>query len=220
MELEVVMSSGLDAFFEPISSLGAIGPGDTEEFTMVLLARQEVPMGAVAVELAVHETNASGNHTSVSAQVLIMRVDASSLRVDATNDTDLAPGVNWRAMLRLVNDGNHPETYTLNTSYVPSWLMVELSQVTVRLPAYSEALVEVTLWLTDDDFDAPDSVLLVVNANPANATDGAPKVVLDVPVDVESSGEELSVWFVVVPLMALVVVVVVLLQVRQRRLTS
>ncbi len=220
MDLEVVMSSGLDAFFEPISSLGTIGPGEAQVFTVVLLARQEVPMGDVAVELAVHEANASANFTVVSAQVEIMRVDASSLRVDTMNETDLAPGANWRARLLLVNDGNHPETYTLNTSFVPGWLMVGLSQVTVDLPAYSEAYVEVTLWLTEDDFDAPGSVMLVVNANPANVTDGAPKVVLDVPVDVESSGDELSLWFVVVPLLALVVAVVVLMLVRQRRLTS
>jgi len=220
MDLEVYLVNGLDVFIEPPAALGSIGPGDTEDFNVILVTRPDVLMGVSTFVLTVREDINMLHNIPISAQVEVLRVDDSSLKVEDANASSLSPGVPWRAKLLLVNDGNHPETYTLNTSFVPKWMMVELSEQSMDLPAFSEAYVEVTAWLLEDDFDGPATVMLVVNAHPANVTDGAPKVVLDVPVDVKATGGDLSLWFVVVPLLAVMVVAVTLLLVRQRRLRS
>ena len=71
-----------------------------------------------------------------------------------------------------------------------------------------------------DEFDAPEMVMLVVNANPANHTDGAPKVVLDIALDVPPAEETVS-WVLIAGLLAAtVVVLVLLLYMRQKGLKS
>jgi hypothetical protein len=62
--------------------------------------------------------------------------------------------------------------------------------------------------------------MLVVNAIPANQTDGDPKVVLDIALDVHEPGSSIS-WWMVVGLLALTVVVLVMLVfLRQGRFRS
>ena len=220
LELETYMASGLDQFEPPAAILGPIGPGTTETFSVVLVAKSMLLMGSYDIVMTVHEAVNIHNTTSMVVQVEVERVDDSSLKVDDADASVLSPGVNWGALLLLKNDGNHPETYTLNTSYEPKWLLVELSDEVLTLDPYSEVLVNVTVRLLDDEFDAPEMMMLVVNANPANHTDGAPKVVLDIALDVPPAEETVS-WVLIAGLLAATVVVLVLLvYMRQKGLRS
>jgi hypothetical protein len=159
------------------------------------------------------------NNTAVEVQVKVLRLDASSLTVEDADATVLRPGVSWGAKLLLENDGNHNETYTLNTSFVPKWLKVVVSEGTVTVGPHSSVTIDVTVRLKKEGFDAPEVVMVVVNANPANLTDGSPKAVLDIALDVPP--EEDAPWgLVVVLLAATVVVLAVLAYVRSERLRS
>jgi hypothetical protein len=152
-------------------------------------------------------------------RVEVLRVDSSSLRVRDADATILRPGVEWHAQLMLANDGNHAENYSLNTSFVPKWLRVELSQEQVTLEPGEETWVEVTVRLREEGFDAPNTVMVVVNANPANVTTGGPKAVLDIALDVPP--EEGAPWSLVAFLLAAIVVVLaVLVYIRSERLRS
>ncbi len=217
--LEVDLIEGTGLFEAPLPMLGTVWPGTSEEFSVVMAPKTGILMGLHNVTLRVREGLNIHRGTEVQAEVAVLRVDESSLRIEDADATVLRPGVNWRARLMLENEGNHPETFTLNTSFVPKWLLVELSDEEVTLGPYESATVEVTVWLLREGFDAPDMVMLVVNANPANQTDGSPQVVLDIALDVPPA--EPAPWGLVVFLLAAVVVVlVVLVYIRQERLRS
>jgi uncharacterized membrane protein len=217
--LEVHLAPGQDLFDLPPPLLGDISPGSTEMFSVILMAKQDLLYGRYEIVLAIQE--AVYHFTiSLTAEVEVTRVDSSSLRVKDADASMLGPGVSWNAELVLRNDGNHVETYIINASFAPDWLLVEFSDEEVTLGPYSETRVEVTVWLLEDEFDAPPNIMLVVNANPANQTDGVSKVVLDIVLDVPPPGTSIS-WWMVAGLMALTVVVLVLLVfLRQGRLRS
>jgi uncharacterized membrane protein len=217
--LEVHLLIGDELFPPPPATLGEVSPGDTEEFTIVLVPRTGALMGTYTVTLEVRDELNLINSTTAGTMVEVLRVDSSSLRVEDADPTVLRPGVNWRADLVLSNDGNHVESYSLNTSYVPDWLLVELSEGNVTLEPGSETTVQVRVWLTKEGFDAPDTVMLVVNANPANATDGSPKAVLDIALDVPPA-EEAPWGLVAILIAATVVVLAVLIYIRSERLRS
>jgi len=220
MELEVELIEGTTLFDPPQPGLGPIAPGATEEYHVILVPRAGVLMGEYDILFSVHEAIDVHNATSLGAAVEVVRWDASILRVEDADETVLRPGVKWYAQLMLENDGNHPETYTINTSFVPKWLRVELSTEEVTLAPYSDTLVGVTVWLRKDEFQAPETVMLVVNANPANGTSGSPSVVLDVALDVPSPDDGAPWWLVVTLLVATVVALVALLLIRSGRLRS
>jgi len=217
--LEVHLVPGQDLFETPPPLLGDIAPGSTEMYSVILMAKQDLLYGRYEMVLNIQE--AAYHYTiSLTAEVMVLRVDSSSLRVDDADATMLRPGVNWNADLLLRNDGNHVETYIINASFTPDWLLVDISDEEVTLGPYSETHVEVTVWLLDDEFDAPTNIMLVVNANPANQTDGVPKVVLDIALDVPPPETSIT-WWMVAGLIALTVVVLVLLVFfRQGRLRS
>ncbi|UCC93280.1 MAG: hypothetical protein JSW25_00990, partial [Thermoplasmata archaeon] len=218
--LEVHMDTGSEVFETPAATQGEVGSGATEEFNIVLVAYADAIMGTYPLALSITESVNIHNVTMVTADVEVLRVDESSLRVEDANATVLRPGVTWSARLELVNDGNHPETYTVNTSFVPKWLRVELSQEEVTLDAYSSTFIDVTVSLKGDGGEGKETVMLVVNAHPANRTDGSPQVVLDIAMDVPEDEGSVS-WVMVVGLLvATVVVLAVLVYVRSERLRS
>ncbi len=219
VDLEVDLVLGEQQFEGPVPTMGTVAPATTEEFLVSLLARSDVLMGTYTITLRVREALDVHNKTSVEADVDVLRVDASSLRVEDADATVLRPGTNWSARLLLVNDGNHVETYTLNTSFVPGWLKVEISNGVVTLGPHSSTTVDVTVRLKKDGFDAPDTVMVVVNADPTNGTDGSPKAVLDIPLEVPP--DEDAPWgLIAVLLAATVAVLAVLTYIRSRRLRS
>jgi uncharacterized membrane protein len=218
--LEVNMVTGLDLFLPPVAVLGDVEPGATEEFNVVLVTRPEPTMGTYQIELLVREALDIHNATTVNAEVEVLRLDDSYLRVDDADATVLKPGVIWHAELLLINDGNHPETYILNSSFVPKWLRVELSKDVLTLEPYSRVLVTVNVSLKNADVDGLDTVMLVINAIPANQTNGAPKVVLDIALDVPSEEGSVTWGIVALLLIATVVVLAVLLYIRSDRFRS
>lgn len=220
MVLEVVLVEGTALFAPPQAALGEIAPGVTEEYHVILVPKSDLLMGVYAILFSVHEPIDFHNYTSLGAEVEVVRVDASSLRVEEVDEAVLRQGASWHARLLLENDGNHPETYTINTSFVPKWLRVELSTEEVTLAPYSYTMVEVTVRLSDDEFEAPETVMLVLNANPANVTDGSPSVVLDIALDVPPPDGGVPWWLVTILLVATVAALLSLILVRSGRLRS
>jgi uncharacterized membrane protein len=218
--LEVFLQTGMDLLYPPAAALGEIAPGATESYSVAMITRPDAIMGTYPLVLSVSEAQNVQNASLASASVECLRVDASSLRVEEANDTVLKPGGSWNAQLLLENEGNHPETYTINTSFTPKWLRVELSHEEVTLEPYSQVIVDVTVALKGERTDGRDTLMLVVNANPANQTDGVPQAVLDIAVEVPDEDGPVSWMTVVVLLVATAAVLGVLIYMRSKRFKS
>jgi uncharacterized membrane protein len=219
VDLEVGLISGSELLVDPPPTLGTVPAGTSDEFWVSTTAKPGVLMGTYTIALRVREALNIHNSTVVMVEFTVLRVDASSLKVEDADATVLRPGKSWSAQILLENDGNHEESYDLNTSFVPKWLRVEISEATLTLEPYSSATIDVTVELKREGFDAPEQVMVVVNANPVNRTDGSPQAVLDIALDVPPK-EDAPWGMVAVLLAATVVVLAVLAYVRSERLRS
>ena len=192
--------------------------GDSGTHLIVLHLKAQVPMGVYTLSILVQEISSPGNSTVTEVPIDILRTDDPSISLNASDDDPLSPGSHWVAYLLLRNDGNHPETFTLNVTGVPKWMVVQLASSEVTLPAYGDILVTINVSLKGEGMDAPDSIMLVVTATPTNRSGVAPKAVLDVPLDVPEVPEEGLPWWPYLALaLVLVAVVVVGLMVWMRR---
>jgi uncharacterized membrane protein len=195
MDIEIQLLGDEEMFVPDLMHTSSLSPGSTEDVDLFLWAKEQIVMGMYDLSFSISEVNSTQNMTTINASVRVQRTDSSSLSINSTNETALTPGENWKAKLLLRNEGNHPETFLLEVTLVPKWLLVELGPDEVTVPAYGEVLVPVEAWLLEDDFDAPKSIMVVVTATPANQTGAEHTVVLDVPLDVPGQDEPPPWWF-------------------------
>jgi uncharacterized membrane protein len=218
LDLEVIVQ-GPEELIETGTVLEeTVAGGDSGTHLIVLHLKTQAPMGVYALSILVQESGSPGNFTTTTVPIEILRTDDPSISLNASDDGPLSPGEYWEAYLLLKNGGNHPETFMLNVTGAPEWMVVHLASSEVALPAYGDLLVTINVSLKGEGMDAPDSVMLVVTATPMNQSGASPKAVLDVPLDVPEVPEEGLPWWPYLALaLVLVAVVVVGLMAWMRR---
>jgi uncharacterized membrane protein len=195
-----------------------VGGGDTGTHLIVLHLKAQIPMGRYMLSILVQEIDSPGNSTGTDVPIEILRTDDPSISLDGSDENTLSPGDHWEASLLLVNDGNHPETFMLNVTGAPKWMVVQLASSEVALPAYGDLLIIINVSLKGEGMDAPDSVMLVVTATPTNLSGVPPQAIVDVPLDVpEVQDGGIPWWPYLALVLVLVAVVVVGLLVWMRR---
>jgi len=196
-----------------------VGGGDTGTHIIVLHLRAQISMGQYTLSILVREIGSPGNSTGTEVPIGILRTDDPSISMNGSDEGPLSPGSHWEAYVLLANDGNHPETFLLNVTGAPDWMVIQLASSEVALPAYGDLLVTINVSLKGEGMDAPDSVMLVLTATPTNQSGMPPKAVLDVPLDVPDVGEEGIPWwpYLALALMLVASVVVGLLAWMRRR---
>ncbi|MCK4970294.1 MAG: hypothetical protein KAS77_07200, partial [Thermoplasmata archaeon] len=164
LDLEVIVE-GPEELIEAGTVLEeTVAGGDSGTHLIVLHLKAQAPMGHYTLSILVQESDSPGNFTTTTVPIGILRTDDPSISLNASDDGPLSPGGYWVAYLLLKNDGNHPETFMLNVTGAPGWMVVQLASSEVALPAYGDLLVTINVSLKGEGMDAPDSVMLVVTA--------------------------------------------------------
>jgi hypothetical protein len=165
-----------------------------------------VAVGQYTMELTIQEKGEAINQTTIIVPVSVAQIDQVSFTLELKSEDSLAEGSSWNATMLLRNDGNHPETYDLEVSGAPGWLSVDLSEAQVLLPAYGSTEIVVSVRISNIEAHRLQTVMLAIRATPANQTGTTPTIILDVPVDPQTT-EEGSTWLLWTTLVLVLIVV-------------
>jgi len=191
--------------------------GDSQTWELTLRLREQILLGEYDLGLLVHEAGDETNGTVVTVPVSVLRVDATSISVNSTDERPLRQKLPWTAVLLLVNNGNHPELYQVNVTGAPGWMGVGIDPPQVVVGAYGECTVTINLTVEGTVVDAPGSLMLTVTAHPTNLTGVVPTAVLDVPLDIPVGGEEGSYWLMWLTLTLVMAVAILTVFLLRRR---